>query len=53
MHGVADILHGMAVILCGMTSILNILPVQHQFFEVFWAFQIENTLFFKSAQKLV
>ena len=58
--GAAVILHGPAVILHGMTRICSnvhdILHFQHQFFEIFFIFGIfkgKNTLFSKSAQKMV
>ena len=60
-HCAAVILHGPAVILRGMTSIwsnvYDILHFQHQVFEIVWKcfgiFKEKNTLFSKSAQKLV
>ena len=61
MRGAAVILHGLAVILRGMTKICSnvhdILHFQHQFFEIFLSvfgiFKGKNTLFSKSAQKMV
>ena len=55
------VLHGPAVILRGMTSIKSnvhdILHVQHQFFKIvfkcFGIFKGKNTLFSRSAQKMV
>ena len=57
----AVILHGPAVILRVMTSICSnvhdILHFKHQFFEIFikcyGIFKVKNTLFSKSAQKIV
>ena len=59
--GAAVILHGPAIILRGMTRICcnvhDILHFQHQFFEIFLSvfgiFKGKNTLFSKSAQKMV
>ena len=57
MQGAVNILHGGAIILYGVASILSnvpdILHVQHQFFEIIGVFRGNNTLFFKSSQKLV